>query len=569
MSVKVIQITIPNDRSMPDIISTFSPEENYLMLKIGSDTLREGRKVVTSLTSDEVYKKIENDFKKEIESLDSEIELEKLTSVKMQEKITQMYETQIEQLNKKLENAMVQLKTYEKDMSTSLQEEISKVKEKYDLLLEEKDRQNQLNREAFDKATNLINKTINKSSISLGDSGEQIFENLTDTFKDFVNFKIENKAKQGHKGDFHLFFKDFNILVDSKNYTSSVSKKEIQKIESDLNTNGNMNFAWLVSLNTNICDYNKFPITSKWITSDDGKQKCILMINNLLDNKEPRNILRQAWQICDIIYRLTRNIKSEDGELEKIRDNILIYKKQINNLQERAYDLRRSMNTSLNILKNMDNDLLDMLSNMSDEIVNEKFGALEKLKEWWNNTIEYTDNDENKIISTEIWNKFKKENKEYIRDNKITIEYFKDIITSHIVKTSNYIEKTKKGAVEFIGFKWKEEKNKEKKEEKNKEKEEEKFIDNLELNNIIVEKINNVKKVKNTEFYFNKEIDNKILNEYENELNDIMSMSSINIRPWEIVSLLMRYKIIKKRDEARGYDKYKETEEYKSKLNSK
>ena len=56
------QITIPNDKNMPDIISTFSPEENYLMLKIGSDTLREGRKVVTNLTSDEVYKKIENEI---------------------------------------------------------------------------------------------------------------------------------------------------------------------------------------------------------------------------------------------------------------------------------------------------------------------------------------------------------------------------------------------------------------------------------------------------------------------------------------------------------------------------
>jgi len=38
------------------------------------------------------------------------------------------------------------------------------------------------------------------------------------------------------------------------------------------------------------------------------------------------------------------------------------------------------------------------------------------------------------------------------------------------------------------------------------------------------------------------------------------------VRPWEIVSLLMRYKIIKKRDEAIGYDKYKETDEYKQKI---
>lgn len=489
MSLKVVQITIPNDRNVPDIISTFSPDENYLMLKIGSDTLREGRKVVTNLTSDEVYKKIENDFKKEIESLDNEIELEKQTSQKMQEKIAQMYESQIEQLNKKLENAMVQIKTYEKDMSSSLQEEIKKVKEKYDLLLEEKDKQyqiqNQLNREAFDKAVKLLDKTANKSSISLGDSGEQIFENLADTFKDFVNFKIENKAKQSHKGDFHLFFKDFNVLVDSKNYTSNISKKEIQKIESDLNTNGNMNFAWLVSLNTNICEYNKFPIMSKWITTDDGKVKCILMINNLLDNKEPRNILRQAFQICEEFYKLTRKVEKEDVELEKYVERNLLYKKQINNLQDRASDLRRSLNTSLNILKNMDGDLLEMLSNMSDDIVNEKFSTLEKIKEWWNANLEYTDNNDDKIISTELWNKFKKENKEYVGENNLNIEQFKDAITGNVVKTSNYIEKTKKGAIEFIGFKWKDVEVKQDKQLDS--------LDDLELENTIIEKKYKVK----------------------------------------------------------------------------
>jgi hypothetical protein len=378
---------------------------------------------------------------------------------------------------------MSQIKIYEKDMSASLQEEVNKVKEKYDLLLEEKDKQyqiqNQLNREAFDKAVKLLDKTANKSSISLGDSGEQIFENLADTFKDFINFKIENKAKQSHKGDFHLFFKDFNVLVDSKNYTSNISKKEIQKIESDLNTNGNMNFAWLVSLNTNICEYNKFPIMSKWITTDDGKVKCILMINNLLDNKEPRNVLRQAFQICDEFYKLTRKVEKEDVELEKYVERNLLYKKQINNLQDRASDLRRSMNTSLNILKNMDGDLLEMLSNMSDDIVNEKFSTLEKIKEWWNANVEYTDNNGDKIISTELWNKFKKENKEYVGVNNLNIEQFKDAITGNVVNSSNYIEKTKKGAIEFIGFKWKDVEVKQAKQLDS--------LDDLELENTIIE----------------------------------------------------------------------------------
>ena len=556
MSLKIIQISVPDDVDIPDIITTFSPEENYQMLKIGSDALNEGRKVVTKLTSDEIYRKIENDYKKEMENLDNEIEIEKRTSLKMQEKIVKMYESQIEQLNKKLEYAMTKITNYEKDMTTSLQEQVSKVKDKYDLLLEEKDRQNHINRELFDKAVKLLDKTSNKSSISLGDSGEQIFENLADTFKDFPDFKIENKAKQSHKGDFHLFFKDFNILVDVKNYTSSISKKEITKIESDLNTNNNMNFAWLVSLNSNICEYNKFPITSKSITTDDGDVKFILMINNLLDNKEPRNMLRQAWQICNDLYRFTRKVEKDDDKLEKFIERNSIYKKQINILQERSYDLRRSVNTSLNILKNMDNDLLEILSNISDDIINEKFSMLEKTKEWWHNNVEYTDNDDDKLTSTELWNKFKKENKEYVGENKVTIDVFKDTITT-IVNSSKYIEKTKKGAIEFIGFTWKYIAEKETNN-----------LENLVIENIIIEKTNKVKKEKKKEFYFNEQLDKEILNNYENESNDIMTMSNNNIKPWQIVSLLMRYKIIKKRDEARGYDKYKETEEYKSKINN-
>jgi hypothetical protein len=276
--------------------------------------------------------------------LDKEILIEKETSLKMQERISKIYESQIENLNKRLENAMVQIKVYEKDMHNSLQEEVNKVKEKYDLMLEEKDRQNQLNRDVFDKAEKLLNRTGNKSSISIGDDGEQIFENLSDTFKDFTGYKIENKAKQGHKGDFHLFFKNFNILIDTKNYTGSVQKKEILKIESDLNANSNMNFAWLVSLNSNICEYNRFPIMTKWISTDNGV-KCILMINNLLESKEPRNILRQAWHMCDDFHRLTKKVEKEDCELETYRKNSLIYKKQIENLQERSNELRRSVNT--------------------------------------------------------------------------------------------------------------------------------------------------------------------------------------------------------------------------------
>jgi hypothetical protein len=460
-----------------------------------------------------------------------------------------MYKVQITKLEKQIELLSIQLKEYEIGNTKFVDKEVEKVKEKYDLLLQEKDRQNQLNREVFDKAEKLLNKNTLKSASLLGEYGENIFEQLSDTFKDFSGYKIENKAKQGHKGDFHLFFDEFNVLVDSKNYSSAVQKKEVIKIESDLMVNDNMNYAWMVSLNTNISGYDRFQIDHKWINTDKGI-KCILFINNLLSNKEPQNILRQAWLMCSDFNKLTKKVTKEDGELEKYKEKTLLYKKQINILQERTNEMRRHINSMSNVLKNMENDLLEMLSLASDEIINDKIALNSKINDWWDMNIEYSE-DENKLTSTEIWNRFKRDNKDFVSENKITIEKFKDIITS-IVDSSTYTEKTKKSAIEFNGFKWKQ-------------------IEVNTIENLVIEKIElpkKVKKDKKTQYYFSEEEDKKILEEYEDELNNIMKISSDNnIRPWEVVSLLIRHKIINQRSEARGYDIYKETDEYKQNCN--
>jgi hypothetical protein len=448
---KILSISIPDRENVPEIISTFSPEENFLMLKIGSECLKEGRLAVAGLSQKEIYNKIKDESKEEVKKLELDLVVQREMSKQMEERVSKIYEGQVEQLKKQIEVMRQQVASYELENKDFIEKEANKSRVKYDLLLEEKDKQNQLNREVFDKAVNIINKNIAKTSIAIGDDGENIFESLAETFKDFSGYRMENKAKQGHKGDFHLFFDEFNVLVDSKNYSGSVQKKEVTKIEADLMANDNMNFAWMVSLNTNICEYNRFPITSKWITTDAGV-KCILFINNLLDSKEPKNVLRQAWLICNEFMKLTKSVDKEDGELEKYRDRDLLIKKQIETLQERATEIRRSVNASYNVLKNMDNDLVEMLSLVSNEVINNKFAANGMIVEWWNNNMEYV-NDETRLTSTEIWNKFKRENKEYVSENKITIDTFKDAITG-IVDSSTYTEKTKKGAIEFTGFRF-------------------------------------------------------------------------------------------------------------------
>ena len=130
-------------------------------------------------------------------------------------------------------------------------------------------------------------------------------------------------------------------------------------------------------------------------------------------------------------------------------------------------------------------------------------------------------------------------NKEYIAENKITVDIFKEII-KRMIDSSKYIERSKKGSFDLIGFKIKQE-------------------------NISIEIVESAKKIKSIKPYFDKDMDTDIINQY-NE-NDIMKISeNVGIRPWEVVSVLVRNKIIQSRGEARGYDLYKKTDEYKNKL---
>ena len=104
MSAKVVQITIPNDKSLPDIISTFSPEENYKMIKIGCECLLEGRKAIAGLTQQEIYNKIKDESKEEVKKIELDILVERELSKKMEEKIKYMYEGQIDKLKKQMES---------------------------------------------------------------------------------------------------------------------------------------------------------------------------------------------------------------------------------------------------------------------------------------------------------------------------------------------------------------------------------------------------------------------------------------------------------------------------------
>jgi hypothetical protein len=555
---KSVTITIPYDENLPERFFEFTPQKVLLAINIGYKCITDAEQSMLELTEEMIYNKVKEETVGDLKKLEMDLLVEREIARKMDERTTNKYEeqlnktdAQIERYKKQIDALLIQLKTYELENKDAINEAVKKEKDKCDLLLKEKDRQNILNREIFDKAVSQLTK--NKTAKEIGDDGEDIFNRLSITFKDFKGYKIENKSKQGHKGDFHLFFEEFNVLVDAKNYAASVNKKEIEKIENDLRTNDNMKFAWLVSLNTDISEYNRFTIMNKWIMTDKGS-KCIILVNNLLNNKDPQNTLRLLWSICNEFNKLTKETKSDNAEIQMYKDRDILLENKIQKMQDRSAEIKRSINGTLFILKQMDNELLESLSVISNKIINKENEKYDKISEWWHENIEYT-KDDVKLTSTEIWTRFKKTNKEYIAENNVSIDLFKETTINIVGNIENY----KKGAViEFQGCTFKKDMVEIETEIQSKKKED--------------TQLQTLKKIiKNKSlFYFDETIDDKLLKEYNDQTNNIITISSKNnIEVYKVVSLLMHYKIIEKRDNARGYDIYKTTEEYTSKIKPK
>jgi hypothetical protein len=556
MTTKMINITVPINWIAPEIMNTLNAEENAFILNTGSEMIKEARNLVVGLSQKEIYNKIREDSKLEIQKLEMDLLVEKQLNNKILEQTNKVYESQINGLQKQMGDLNKQIMDQVNNNKFITQQEVEKEKDKYRFLLEDKYKQVIRITENYEK---YLQQSDTKSSKKLGDEGEDNFMLLSETFKDFIGYKIEKKSHQGHKGDFHLFFENFNVLVDLKNYTGSVQKKELEKIEHDLSINDTMDFGWLISYESNVSDWNRFPIMCKWIVTDIGL-KCIIIVNKLNANKNPIDVLRNVWNMTNEIYTILSRTKEIDtSELIKMKERDYNIVQKIKTAQKRLSEMKRNVTSMSQITKDIENDIIDVISMFTNELSKNEFDKGLKIKEWWNENIEFEEEPSTKLTSTEVWTRFKKENKLYVDENKIVIEDFKTYI-KNFIDVNNYVEKSKKGSVDFIGFKFKDllvvKDSESKKEELELE---------LELNipNVVEKK--KKKRIKKEEYVL--EDESKIINEYNDSEQPVLVLSkALNIPVYKIISCLVNNNIITKRTEVRGYKEYTETDEYKNKL---
>ena len=404
------------------------------------ERITELEKMVIKLEDSRIYNEKDSSNKLEIEV--QKLLIEKDTQFNV---IADKYKSIIEELKDTINKNEMNYKSNENEQNKELMERCRILQEE---LLFAKAKHNEytvtIERERNEKLNNVIQKnelllresknTIdelkkekNMSNTVKGDIGENyLFKLLMDTFSDFENFNIEDKSKVSHSADLLVEFKNFSILVDSKNYSNGVNKKEIKKLTDDINSNKHIKIAWLVSLHTPINGFSKYPVMY-----DIKDNVCYCYINSLSKNENPKHFLRTIWYACSFIFEKILNVDTGEILLEKYKKN----ENRIKNIVDKMLKKSKERYATLKQLtENFDETDKDLKEILSDEIISVYESHSEIVKHWWGNNIKFLEN--SKLKTKNIYDTFI--SNENNKNSGITIELFKYIVKD-IVDAANIV----------------------------------------------------------------------------------------------------------------------------------
>ena len=492
-NIKQIKLYIPENENLPVSFQEFTPQETWIILNTGAEIFQNAKLSIHSISSNsmysEIYEQINEKKRKEIEDLTKKIEELEVNSIvykeihkkyledndeKMEKEISKRLELNtrtIELIKNTFENETRSLKELlykneteniklNQELDTNNRERASKIryeidekmsleKEKYEILLNERERQNQIARDTFEKAISKMDVLAGrKSTVELGQMGECTFRDLTDTFRDFEEYKLMDVHVIAGQGDFHMKFKEFDILADAKFYNGNVNSTAREKLKRDLKDKEHIHFGWLVSMNTKIDRFDRAPMMFEWIENN----KCICYINSLLLQENPREVLRSLWFACKELNRIIVNDEIEISELSKMKE----YKIKVVNTVQKMKKNIREMNGSVTLIKqtieNMDEQIRELLNDETENLIDTKQYS-DIVVNWWNIHLE---KGEGTLKSTDIWYKFRGDNKELLSEHKeLDTIWFKNVLCGFLSEKQLIKPKIKNGAYDVKNIAWK------------------------------------------------------------------------------------------------------------------
>lgn len=190
-----------------------------------------------------------------------------------------------------------------------------------------------------------------KSSTYLGKIGEQKFEDG----KYNSEYIIRNVSKISHSGDFEVEYKGKLIIVDTKNYSKHIPRKEVDKFINDLSENQLANCGLLISYNSPFTGYqDKFSIIYH-------QNKPILLLSNCAE-EDIKFALSILFKLCtkDTIIESTVSIQKLLQQISDISKSRARLKENIDKLQTTYENLFCAERDMINLLKSKTVDMSEI-----------------------------------------------------------------------------------------------------------------------------------------------------------------------------------------------------------------
>jgi hypothetical protein len=476
VSVKKLILYVPSNARLPETITEWSSEDTELILSVGYSAFIQAKQSVSTTNYREVASELERSFsqkyeesitvsKERIEKMERELQFQKERMKLMQDeedahiqrRMSQSKEAfEMLQESYKMERDELKSRIFHLEHETEQRTHkdaiglIGRELESMSRMLREKDKQIEMHKDMFERSISKIDNLTQKRDVaSIGKIGEGQFKGLAiNVFRDFDGFQLKEVCAIGGLGDFHLHFKDFAVLVDSKLYTNKVNSTSRDKIRRDLLNNEHIQFAWLVSMDTSIDRFDKAPFMFEWINS----QKCICYINNLRGQEEPGELIRSVWYCCKALLQMMVTDANERGELSVLKEREM----KMRDILQKLVKSNRERDTIMSQLRQnferSDAYIRDILNEETYVVMNQYY---RNVVEWWNKNLEDTKSSSSSsqmpIKSTQLWTQFKRDMGEELGDIDATM--FKDILCGFLGEDKVIKPKTKGGALELIGVK--------------------------------------------------------------------------------------------------------------------
>ena len=128
------------------------------------------------------------------------------------------------------------------------------------------------------------------------------------------------------------------------------------------------------------------------------------------------------------LIKLIETVDGDVDELIELREKRYVMMDKIKGLRKSIREINTSLNTTKNLIGLMDDQIKEMLDSETTELVESNFSLFD---DWWNQNIEPT-NDDSMINVTDLWFKFKQENKDVLKEFDISVDKFKQFLKTKI-----------------------------------------------------------------------------------------------------------------------------------------